>query len=670
MTGMALPASSALALATTLVATPALIARTTPLHYLGAASRPPAAGRPSPMTSLGWSGIALAFSAMVVLVDLRMDLIPPPIVQLLTILAVTLASMFIASIPDRDRPRLESRLALRLLAGAILWQAGVRIELTGRPSADLGITALWTAAVGTAFELDRRVSATLLILSATASAALMGLAVLLERAFVAPFAGAVTGLTLGMVAVVRRRGQADTPIEAGAAISVLLAALGILSMSTVPLDEPVHQAVMVLAVSVALLPALAAAVATAIDRLRTAPSAFTPRADDLIARLRSLGVGTVGATTGIAAAGAIHGAVTIAAPFIPSAVLAASAAMLLLVDATTLQQVHRRSGAPDGTVPGQKVPKRHRRVHPLDWGRIDHRLLRPGRWVRRSALVWSRRGTLLPRHLMRTRVARIPTSASRLGAIRTWLVSFSTRQQALIDRDATDEFQHGADVVVASRGHERLLYIDTRARTVLHRSEHAIAAAEDLRRRAEVFQYLRGPEVLSSPDEQSVLEELVAGRHLADVDDATRLLALASLLLDVTALVGATSRPPSPAYVARISADLRAVEPLQGFRTVTAPSTASLDNVLVTPRCEVAWIEPLPLAECPFHLPWFAIATRVAGLSPGVAQALTDGVLDRALDNLLRLGGCTRAGEERPLDLMRRLPAVRLRGRSGQSSGR
>jgi hypothetical protein len=666
--GVTLPTSS-LALITTLVATPVLIARSSSTRELSEELRSLSTPRGAPVTPLGWTTIAVSFSVVVVLIDLRLGRVPSSLVQLLTILALALAAGFLATLPERERPRVESRLAVWLLAGSILWQAGVRIQLTGRPSVDLALTALWTAVVVTALQLDRRINATMLLFSTTAGASLMVLAVAFEQTLIAPFAGVVSGFAAGLLLVVLRSGQDTAPIGAGAALSVLLAALGILSMSRTDLS-PARPAVMAFAVATALLPIVATAWSTVLDRLRHGPGAFASRQDDVIMRLRALGVGTTAATAGIAVVGVIHGAAALASPFLSTRSAFAILVVLVLADTVTLRWLLQHGPIATDAEAGERVVKRLRRVLPVDWERLDQSLLRPGRWVRRSALVWARRGATLPPHLRRTRVTRRPVGLGRLADLRAALVSLSTRRRARVRPDADRPLPGNANIVVASREHDRLLYLDTAAGTVLHRAEHVLVDEERLRLRADVFRYLKGPAARRSDDGHSLVEELVEGQHFVDVPDEARLLALSSLLLDVTALVLETSRPASPTFIARKLRGPALTHPGATHRTVLAPSTTSLDNVVVTPHHEVAWIEAFPLAETSFHMPWFGIAVRVADISPVVKDALERGVLDRALARLLTLGGVTNDTLRRPLDVMRELPWGPVRPEADQPSGR
>jgi len=667
--GLTLPMSS-LALLTTLVATPVVIARTSPARNVGSARRPPSTPRGTGITPLRWAAVAGGFSVLVVLLDIRFGRIPSALVQLLTIVALTLGASFLAMLHGRDRPRLESRLAVWLLAGTILWQAGLRIQLTGVTSADLAITALWTAIVVTAFELDRHINATMLILAATAAASYMVLAIVLGQAAIAPFAGAVTGFAGGLTVVVRRHGPERAPVGAGTSLAVLLAALSILSLSSTALMAPAHPIAMLLAMVAALLPVLTTAWATALDRLRNSPGAFVARKDDFITRLRLLGIGSPRAIAGIAGVGFAHGAVTAAAPFLPVRLMVGGFVALLLTYTFALRWILRRGQVTTESTYRGRTPKPERHVLPIAWGLLDEGLLLPGPWVRRSALIWSRRGATLPPHLWRTRVTRRSVELGRIGDVRAALVSLSTRRHATVRRGDRHDPSGSADIVVASRDHGRLLYLDTTAGTVLHRTKDAFVDEERLRIRADIFQYLRGPAVLGSIDGRSLLEELVEGQHFVDVSDEVRLLALSSLLLDVTALVLATSRPASPNYAVNKLHDSAFARIRATHRTVVAPSTTSLDNVAVTAHRDVAWIEPFPLVEVSFHMPWYGIAVRVADLSPGVREALEAGVFDRALDRLLALGGVSPDASRRSLDVMGELPWGSTVLDPGQSSGR
>jgi len=279
-------------------------------------------------------------------------------------------------------------------------------------------------------------------------------------------------------------------------------------------------------------------------------------------------------------------------------------------------------------------------------------LLRPGVWIRRSHLVWALRGTDLPPHLLRTRIIRQEGDHDAMRLLWTRLLSRTIRRRRRVADRADGRARF--DVIVRSKDGSRTVCIDTAERTVVHRANGLRLSDAQRDHHRSTFAHLRGPRLLAHDADGGFSEELLWGMHLLDADEATRLGVLSALLIDVIALTERTSRPASAAF--RVHARQERGEELPDrYRTVLAPSTTSLDNVVLTGFQRIAWVDVFPIVECSFHLPWFGVAVRIADISPTVTEALEQGMFDSGMATLLRLGGAVEGVPADPLAVMRGL---------------
>jgi hypothetical protein len=413
-------------------------------------------------------------------------------------------------------------------------------------------------------------------------------------------------------------------------------------------------------------PSVLSATRVIVGRLRDGLSPLAERDDALLTMVEAL-VGDHQRAMGVTSAvGVAHGAAAIVLASMDGAATITVSAAIAAADVAILRSLFDVTGRPvqsarPRTVKGP-VDRTPRPWNPLELPGIEPERLARGVWTRRAELVWVRRGVRVPRHLLRTRIVPWRRATGLTGALWTRLLSWTVRRRTTISSEGCPEVGSGCDVLVSARDGRRIMYIDVAAAQVTHRSDVRLHSRAQLDAYAETFRYLRGPRIIAAERDEELTEELIDGLHLADLDEATRLGALATLLSDVMALTHHTSRPASAEFKEAMPARRRSFEreiPL-GLRTVVAPSTTSLDNVVLVGPQRIAWVEAWPLVECSFHLPWYGVALRLADISPAVRTALEGGAFDHSVAHLLSLGGIGPRPGERPLETLRRLPWGRV----------
>ncbi len=600
----------------------------------------------------GWSVTLLPLLALTI-----MPQFPATVRQAAAVGAVTAAMGLTSTRPDLRSLRIESRLALRLAAGAILWLTGTRLAPTGRTGIDLTLTLVWTATAITAFDLRDEPHRSTLVSGLVSIGMLTVITLLDGRPLVALLASLSAGLTLGWIRDDTSRDSSRAVrrllVPSGPALGTLIAVLGILKSRGEPSTVALFLPLLILAV-----PLLDAAVTT-LGRLSEGMSPLVSRDDLLVHRLRSAGfAGRMSALLLISTAILHGGAAALLTLYsedaaIPIFALIAAldvGLLVLLLRTDPMPRSNLRATnlrVPDDSIdPDAEVDVRHLPLRTSG-------LLRPGIWIRRSHLVWVRRGTEIPPHLMRTRIVRYGRDSDALRRLWARLLSRTIHRRARVTLHDAERARF--DVIVRSKDGSRTVCVDTSSRTIVHRANGFTLSDDQVSAHRTTFAHLRGPRLLAHDPEGGFSEELLWGHHLLDLDDATRLGALSALLLDVITLTERTSQPASELFRQEVRRT-RGQELPERFRTVRAPSTTSLDNVVMTGHQQLAWVDVFPIVECAFHLPWFGVAVRIADISETVTEAFEQGVFDRGMATLLRLGGACDGDPDDPLALMRGLP--------------
>ena len=596
----------------------------------------------------GWSIALLPLIVLTVIPQF-----PTTVRQAAAIGAITAAMGVASTRPDLRSLRIESRLALRLAAGAALWATGTRLAPTGRTGIDVTLTLLWTATAITAFDLRDQPHRSTLV-GGLVSVGMFALITLLDgRPLVAILASLSAGLAIGWLRDDPSRRPGRLLVPSGPALGTLIAVLGILMSRGEPSTVATFVPLLILAV-----PLLDAA-ATTLGRLSEGMSPLLSRTDLLVHRLRSTGLADRTCTLLLVAVALLHGGAAALLTLRSEDTALPIFVLLVAFDVGLLILLLRTDPLPP-TPPGEmSLGGTGEATHASDEVDVRHLplrtsgLLRPGTWVRRSHLVWVRRGTEVPPHLLRTRIVRYDGETDALGRLWARLLSRTIHRRVRVT--ARDQEQARFDVIVRSKDGSRTVCVDTSTRTVVHRANGFTLSDEQLKHHNVAFTYLQGPQLLTPEAEGGFSEELLWGEHLLDVDDATRLGALSALLLDVIALTERASLPASEQFRQQFR-DRRGHDLPERFRTVWVPSTTSLDNVIVTEFKQLAWIDIFPIVERPCHSPWFGIARRLANLSEAVSNALERGAFDRGAATLLRLGGVAESDTAHPLELMREFP--------------
>jgi hypothetical protein len=410
-------------------------------------------------------------------------------------------------------------------------------------------------------------------------------------------------------------------------------------------------------------PAVIGATTVILDRLRSGFSPLAERDDRLMERLVRTPTGRSWFVLLVLLFNLAHSATAIGLGRTSGSLVLPTLAAMVLIDIMIVASVLRRLTHATGALLGARAGS-HGLVPSSTELRISARLvepelLRPGIWVRRSRLVWAHRDAAVPRHLHRTRIR--PEAGDPVKGFWLTLLAWTIRRRVVVPAPTGQSPTGSVDILVGAKDGQRVMHMDTRAGLVTHRHDDVWIVPREVEAHARTFEYLRGARIVRVADGDTVTQELLDGTHLLDVPDEVRIGALGSLLLDVIALTAHTSQLASSAFRTQSSgADPMLDRPRGPYRTVIAPATQSLDNVILTGSQEIAWIETLPLVECLFHLPWFGVATRLANRSPVVAAALEDGAFDTGMRTLLRLGRLEVTPETSMWEIYRQLPWTRV----------
>ncbi len=606
----------------------------------------------------GWHSIGIG----ALLVVSALPLTAPPVRQALVALAMAGLMSLIRIRSDQQELRIETRFVLRLVAAGFLWQAGVRFEPTGRPALDFGVTLLWFAIIITAFDLRRHPDETELLTAVTASLAFLGIAVIGGQFLVAPTAGALAGVSLGLLFSLHRNGSRQQLVGYSPALGTLIAAVGTLIGPSIVADGIWRSEATLATAAVSIAPAALNATIVIWNRMRNGLSPLIERDDRLVNLLSRAGFDSRRATLALALLGTAHGTVAVSLArldgqsilWVFGAVLALDIALaigvLRLIPNHSVGNGWQSGGFPDGSF------ERLELSGPL----VKAELLKPGVWIRRSALVWAHRKAKLPPHLIRTRVRRLHQNPDPLKNFWSSLLKLSMRKRKRIRHSAPSFEGECFDIIVWSKGGDRVMHIDSQRQKVLHRTADADQFRNQQEAYRETFDALRGPSVDISDAKDSIAVDLLWGQHLLDADGATRVGALSSLLLDIVLLTSRSSRSASMRFVEAVQQDYPELTlDWMAYQTVVAPASQSLDNVALLDTQKIGWVESLPLVECSFHLPWFGVATRLAEQCTVVEQALASGTYDSGMRQLLELGGLELASHERPWETLQRLPWTR-----------
>lgn len=617
---------------------------------------------------------ALASVVVIAIAAATSSAVDPPVRRLAVLALVSLTMALVRIRPDLSRLRIEARIALRLLAATFLWQAGISINPSGRTSIDFVATVtLFTVAV-TAFDLRKEPDDADLLNGLFASLAFLLLATLGGQFLVAPTAALVAGLFGGLAMRVRRFGTIDIP-GIGAFLGTWLAALAMLTGDAVA-TEGIWRTEVVIATGVLILgPSVLAATIVLTDRMRNGLSPLAERDDRLLDRLAPTEKARRRIIVAAVLMNLIHSMAAIALGRTSGSLVLPVVTAITFLDTAVLWYSLRAlshskvEGIADHDVTGGADRPSHGLQ--LTAPEVAVELLRPGTWIRRSRLVWAHRDATVPMHLRRTRIRPLAEGGDLLKGLWLTLLSWTVRRRMRIAPRA-DELPDGSvDIVVAAKDGDRVLYMDSQGGVVIHRHSELRLLPRELAAHERTFEHLRGARILQSFDGETIIQQLLDGRHLHDVDDTVKVGALASLLLDAISLTAITSEPASERFIMLSSSRYPDVAPLlESLRTVVAPATQSLDNVMLTGAQEIAWIETLPIVECSFHLPWFGVATRLATVSHGVDAALRSGAFDTGMRALLRFGGVAQSPTGSLWDLYQTLPWTRLAIGEGQDSGR
>jgi len=564
---------------------------------------------------------------------------------------------------DLDELRIETRFVLRLVVAAMFWQVGVRFTATARPGLDFLLTLLWFAVVITAFDLRRRPDETELLAAATAGAAFLVIAALGGQFFVAPIAGALVGAALGLLFGFFRDDSRQVLVGLSPAIGTLIAAVGTLIEPSILADGVWRSEAALATASVAIAPAAMNAAIVIWDRTRNGLSPLIDRDDHLLQVLQSFLLNRRNAILAAALLGLAHGAIAVLLSqldgqlvvFIFGAVFLCDLALVAFI----LAQMSRSAAKSDSQA-GVLLTVHSSRLG-LSGPLVKSDQLKPGTWVRRSALVWAHRGTRIPPHLSRTRVLRHQVEGDPLKRMWSLLLSLTVQRRERVPSHTQNRHNNRFDVVVWSKNDDRVLHIDTETRVVVHETMESNPIRSQRGAYEEVSKSLRLPDIADTGAAQSLTFGLLWGEHLLDADSATRVGALSSLLIDVIRLTSRSSQPASHEFLTisrRHRPGLK--HDWSSYRTVFAPASQSLDNVALLDTQTIAWVESLPLVECSFHLPWFGVATRLARRCTVVKQAVASGTYDAGIRQLLELGGLCDTTDEAPWASLQQLPWTRV----------
>ena len=154
--------------------------------------------QPAPVPYLGGMAIVVAFSAAV----LAAALIRPPVSglpQLVVILVLAVLISLVGLLDDLRGLGVWPRLVVVVLAGAVLWRAGVAVDLFPHWSLDLAVTVLWVAGITHALNLLDNMDGLSAGVAAIAAAFLGLIAALNGQFLVASLAAALAGCALGFL---------------------------------------------------------------------------------------------------------------------------------------------------------------------------------------------------------------------------------------------------------------------------------------------------------------------------------------------------------------------------------------------------------------------------------------------------------------------------------------
>jgi hypothetical protein len=135
-----------------------------------------------------------------------------------------------------------------------------------------------------------------------------------------------------------------------------------------------------------------------------------------------------------------------------------------------------------------------------------------------------------------------------------------------------------------------------------------------------------------------VEETLLKGRHVAELSSSEITEVIRRLLLAHARLATATSRRPSHELAEHLPLELRHT------RSVVAPETPSVDNVVVLGDLEPAFIDVHPLAEMPFYAPPVRLLLNWARISSRPIGLVRAGAFDAEVAALLAAGGIETPG--------------------------
>lgn len=260
---------------------------------------------------------------------------------------------------------------------------------------------------------------------------------------------------------------------------------------------------------------------------------------------------------------------------------------------------------------------------------------RPGLWVRVAGHSSFRLHAQIPRHLRTTRFHRAryipdgPDRPPRPPIRRAWLMIRTMRPFLVRGRDT--EGLH-FDARMDSRSEQRTILVSTTLRRVLHISDQPLLCATSEELRNLWSQHIVSPAFCRSICGRRVEENLLEGRHVAELslDEVSEV--IRRLLRAHARLAKGASRDPSAQLAVLLPKDLRDV------RSVVAPETASIDNLVVVDEHEPALIDVHPLAEMPFYAPSVRLLRNWARISSQPMRLVRDGAFDTEAAALLSAG--------------------------------
>jgi hypothetical protein len=276
-------------------------------------------------------------------------------------------------------------------------------------------------------------------------------------------------------------------------------------------------------------------------------------------------------------------------------------------------------------------------LHPLLLDQHDLRP-RPGLWVRVADHSFFRLRAPIPRHLRTTRLHRaryIPDGPDLppLPPIRrAWLIIRTMRPFLVRGRDTAAPY---FDARTDSRSEQRSILISTALHRVLHISDQPILCATSEELRSQWSQHIVSPAFRRSICGRRVEETLLEGRHVAELSSDAVSEVIRRLLRAHVRLAQGASRAPSAQLAALLPTNLR------DFRSVVAPETASVDNLVVVDEHEPALIDVHPLAEMPFYAPPVRLLRNWARISSQPVRLIRDGAFDAEAAALLAAGNLT-----------------------------